>query len=651
MTELMIDGYSVVLPGNISFPIKTENPFLTKNGEYTYDITLSLNNDTNRRIFKHINRINGNDYPTEWKAILIADSRVILNGKAIFISNTDTEISIQLVSGNSELNFLIGGDRLISSLDLGSIPSLTKEICNKSLSGSFPEWGYVVTPIWCNKVYNDYTIDIWNDIWEVSDMIPQPYLAYYAEAIPKALGYEIAENVLKTKIGIHNNLYILNLTSSLDYKDYIPGWSVNDFISEIEKLLNILFVVDKNSKSVKILDAANLFDFAKHSAIIKSIDNYNIEFIEDNKLSVDYSSIAYNFPEKEYYKFMNITPSTYKTAVVIDIASLKFLQDFFKDHIHELYNNNVIYHTLDRDLYYVVDKNRAGDGYYYREVNVFKSININKDDEEPKTLLKIIPAQVIPVDYTYPAITSGESYDMWGTTQVPIYSNNDPSADIESKNGILKRIKSGIKKETASENIEVAVFFGKHKLLNRQGNYLLTTPLYPLSCTDYKIEFVETIIGLLSDGWIDSFGYNSNYTLRLTGKWGRYENIYSKNPLIEAARKYEFTFKVNSILDPRSIFIIKNKSFICQEIEYEMTKSGIGKIAKGIFYPYKLSKEEKEWILKDYNWNDKGIWDDEQPWNDINPDLNWTLNEGIWNDISFFSENGEWNDDKINIQS
>ena len=39
MTELYIDGVSVVLPDNFSTTIKRENPFFTHSGEYSYDIT------------------------------------------------------------------------------------------------------------------------------------------------------------------------------------------------------------------------------------------------------------------------------------------------------------------------------------------------------------------------------------------------------------------------------------------------------------------------------------------------------------------------------------------------------------------------------------------------------------------------------------
>lgn len=55
MTELYIDGTSVVLPADFSTSVKRENPFFTKNGEYTYDITLQLSNSINADLYEHLN--------------------------------------------------------------------------------------------------------------------------------------------------------------------------------------------------------------------------------------------------------------------------------------------------------------------------------------------------------------------------------------------------------------------------------------------------------------------------------------------------------------------------------------------------------------------------------------------------------------------
>ena len=58
MTELFIDGVSVVLPAAVEIQVKRENPFFTKNGEYTYDIELALTNAVNARLYNHLHRLN-----------------------------------------------------------------------------------------------------------------------------------------------------------------------------------------------------------------------------------------------------------------------------------------------------------------------------------------------------------------------------------------------------------------------------------------------------------------------------------------------------------------------------------------------------------------------------------------------------------------
>ena len=105
MTELYIDGTAVVLPADFSTTVKRENPFFTKNGEYTYDITLQLDNSINAGLYAHLNRLNSIlELKAKRQAVLVADNRVFCNGTEIITGWTDTTVSIQIASGNSELN-------------------------------------------------------------------------------------------------------------------------------------------------------------------------------------------------------------------------------------------------------------------------------------------------------------------------------------------------------------------------------------------------------------------------------------------------------------------------------------------------------------------------------------------------------------------
>ena len=74
MTRLWIDGMEAILPETFSISVKRENPFFTKNGEYTYDITLSLLNNMNADLYAHLNRLNSEtEVKSKRRALLMAE--------------------------------------------------------------------------------------------------------------------------------------------------------------------------------------------------------------------------------------------------------------------------------------------------------------------------------------------------------------------------------------------------------------------------------------------------------------------------------------------------------------------------------------------------------------------------------------------------
>jgi hypothetical protein len=149
MTELYIEGVAVVLPEDMNLSVKRENPFFTKNGEYTYELTLPLGNTINATLYKHLNRLNSTaEITTKRRAVLIADNRVYCNGTEIITGWTEKTVSIQIASGNSELNYFIGSDRLISSLELGSavVPGATTGRLNY-IEKTYPDIDFCLPPV------------------------------------------------------------------------------------------------------------------------------------------------------------------------------------------------------------------------------------------------------------------------------------------------------------------------------------------------------------------------------------------------------------------------------------------------------------------------------------------------------------------------
>lgn len=70
--------------------------------------------------------------------------------------------------------------------------------------------------------------------------------------------------------------------------------------------------------------------------------------------------------------------------------------------------------------------------------------------------------------------------------------------------------------------------------------------------------------------------------LRLTDK---YRNVQSQIPMIEQKRKYKFSWLSTTLPNPRAIFHIKGKRYVCEKITATFTENGMSQLLKGEFYP------------------------------------------------------------------
>lgn len=116
MIQFFIAGQEIILPDDFEFTLIDENPLITNNGEFTLDITVSLLTPGNAKAFKHINRINAVVENSSYDALMI-DAGTYKYGTSIIQSHTNTDITFQFVSGNSELNYLAKNDKKIWELD------------------------------------------------------------------------------------------------------------------------------------------------------------------------------------------------------------------------------------------------------------------------------------------------------------------------------------------------------------------------------------------------------------------------------------------------------------------------------------------------------------------------------------------------------
>lgn len=122
--QLLIDNKPVIVKKGTSIRLTRENPAISQNGDYTLDVTLPLAGCLeNINVFgiPHYRHQPLVDLADKTFQFALEASRLRLTGTAVVTQVSEEEIKLQLLAGNSELNFdnREGGEKYIDELDLG----------------------------------------------------------------------------------------------------------------------------------------------------------------------------------------------------------------------------------------------------------------------------------------------------------------------------------------------------------------------------------------------------------------------------------------------------------------------------------------------------------------------------------------------------
>lgn len=603
MTNLYIDGVEVVLPSGFSIVVKQENAFFTKNGEYTYDIELSLNDPINAKLYGFLNRLNKTEQPTtKRKAVLIADNRVYINGTEIITGWTDETVTIQLVSGNSELNFFVGADELISTLDM----PVTNPIVNGTVSTDFIEKRYPDIEYNLMMTYDrlrgvDKNIWNWNRTADIGvieyymtpksnivdyDYIPQPYLCAYMRHLLAALGYSLDYNAIEDTPW--KDTYIVHAEETYKWCEMLKGWTAKAFLENVEKLFNGTFLIDAKTRKVSFYLNVSYLAKVRHVHLQNVVDSYTVESEEEEADAIN-STIQYKFPESDYYK-MRCLPD-----IVLDTVKKKTIDEdlttFFSRPENQVKDTVFDYQAINRKLIFL---DKSGVFNLLELVDEFASLH--RDNSESVMELEMLPAE-LTLRQTYNG-DSNEGY--FNQVYIPCVSSGEQSNDNEVYDTVHEMVANLTETEESQNTIFLAFYSGIFDSLPSGAGPMS----YPVAYTDKYVPFYN-------GGWGDIQRDGATFNLSDMEKYffGGGYHIDRENPV-------KITCYDSNVYPASSVFEIFNRRFLAKEIEYTIGPNGRNGAWTGTFYPIRISDTEVEqrWILSDGKWRDGGVWLDEGRW-------------------------------------
>lgn len=601
MTQLLIAGVEVTLPQNFTVTVKRENSFFTKNGEYTYDCTLRLDNPINRTLYGFLQRLNKTDQlDTKRTAVLIADGHVYARGTEIITRWTQESVTIQIVSGESELNYFIGQDQKIEELDLGEIETTVTLI---SPTDSFPDVEFCLPTIRSQSgyVYNRYVRGhvmagrrTGNTIIPGSDLRPQPYLCALLRRLMEALGYTVTENHLENTQ--FKNLFLVNTIFTTEYAKMLPGWTVKDFLTEVERLTGVVFITDNLNKTCAILLKTQFYANARQFTVRNVVDAYEAESQDDDSREAEFttSDVSYDMPDCYWSKIVQL-PEGYLEAA--DIEEFDFvnidtaISDFkkvYKDRVTGRY-----YIKVSRE-YEVQQQNTTATDTFRIELNQYG--NLDREDTDSTLELKIVPAPMAwlgMVGCEVVDIGTSDGYKSYGEES----AQTEESTESEGAEGDIRSFE---KKDAAAIDLYCAFHNGSVLGNNTPVAYtdayhaLIQALLYPM--------IVDAILG--PEGSLRLKDLNDSY----------YQGGY------EIDTRHAITFETYdpNVIDPRQVYVIRNRRYVVRDIEETITTEGRQKKWKLTCYPITITDTaiENRWVLTDGVWDDGGAWLDDGRWND-----------------------------------
>ena len=368
MITLKLDGKVTDIPADLSVSFVKENPFFTKSGEYTYDIELSLTSKNNIAIFGAINRMDVHKKQRNLDAVLLEGETAIFEGIATIIGITDTTVSIQLLGGNSQVNYLSRAGKLyIDELKLGyatediapsvttptqllswvrglsqsalvrttrasvdDMPWVMLPAKNKETGKTVNNWRYLVNGE-DGKAYSaDPDIGKYQNKETIPNAFVQPYLLTIIRKVFNCaeLGFHIGYNCLENSI--FKNLYIPNVTSTLRYAKMLPHWSINDFTTQLENLFGVVFYFDSATMTVDIRFIKE-FSSSAITHLSEVDDEYSVEIQADGEGSENVSTSNLSFAG-EYALTDKFDETMVGHTEVVSVNSYQEVEQWFAEH-------------------------------------------------------------------------------------------------------------------------------------------------------------------------------------------------------------------------------------------------------------------------------------------------------------------------------
>lgn len=625
--EIYIDNKPVAIKSGTSIEFHSENRLFSSSDSYTLSITLPLRDcPQNIAVFGHINRADVLVDTLRFDC-QIRDRAFFKSGTATIIELSDTEVKIQFLEGRSAQNFDVTlEDIFINELDLGYWPDTPPAYREEGWAVTDPMATRCVALPWVNNssgnMQNEARWDAGSSRYlyqenknpsgsnrpgghatahEIKSLSWQPYLIYLTKRIAEAIGYAIDLTPWLDSDRFKYLLVCNTLPYAWDITNFaraLPHWSVKEYFQKLELLLGAAFDFNHLEKTIDFAFYGDLLADIPPVELTKCVEEYSSEFSERDDSDCDYiesRNISYADNSSDIWKYHSCHWFIKQQTGAGEVISF--------DSMEELLAKTRQFKTWDGGGYRGDAKER-GSLYYVRNLDTYFVIraikkNLVMEYSSPRPNRYNYDCVLQPVNCLGPRIVDDrEDADTQEIEFVPVPIDEtddehgrcmflDPGSFDESdestvhvRGGSLDANKQDLDAQFHQPNAAATLekgekdsateYYDKIFIGHWDGNNL--------AATKSPFPIIEEI--LISDDWS---GYVlTHYSLRINDRFTR---LIRGAKQIDPLQKTSFKFLSDNLPDPKSVFYIRGKRYLCEKITATFTENGMSQLLKGVFYP------------------------------------------------------------------
>lgn len=592
--------------------ITLENAQLKDRNEWTMDIVFPMDIHENAVIFGHCNRLQVSKRVQKYDDCrLFADNSLIIRGVGIISSASDREVKLQIKSGMQRIAYQSDFERIY--IDQISYPVPVQDwLDNWIEAGSLHlrqtgDWRFSYAPVYDetnDKVLNGFSVlhkpiytgspgygAVQSRIYvKVINAAIQPGLQYVIGKALEHMGYRIQNEEWWIEMNLPL-MWICNARMTRDIAKALPHWSIKRFLDEVRKLLNVIFVFDDINNQVQIIRnnprEAEAVEYECLDEFTTDLDESGLQYSGSSNIEYNLSPSSYRIPNDD------ISDRALDTFDTLEYSSYGAMLAAWEK-MDEKNKLTHIFHCPS-GWYYT---HKYGEGVCDIERAKFQHIR-REDNAENTVTLNIAPVAIgridleIPMKWAYWSHEGGPDsaedryeYETINTSEyLPCIENSEGENSEE-----YMTVQSVVEAESVTEKEEAkrmeVMFLGypqRYFIYNfgdRGVNWDNGTVI-----VRFQLEgTIGTAIYNTDPETIPSAGAPMSFSLAEVEGCRCIGDLHLKEKVIENREQVVIKFLVMKKPDPCKIFLFRNKKYLCDKIELNVTEDGIEEIATGYFY-------------------------------------------------------------------